>query len=242
MRVHIINPNANKEITEKIRSAALSVAHDDTCIIARNVAHGPETIECAVDEVLASAGVLDLILQGEQDHVDAHVIACFGDPALDAARELSSVPVIGIAGAAFQIASLVCHRFAIVTTRKRTVHFAKNLLVRYGYEHQCSGVYASDLAVADCESNPEASFLQIRKDAIKALSEGAEAIVLGCAGMADWEDRLTRELQVPVIDGVKAAVTLAESLGQLKIGVAKTGQYGLPFPKRFIGRYEHFSA
>lgn len=242
MRIHIINPNANQEMTEKIRSAAQSVAHEGTHIIARNVAHGPESIECAVDEVLASAGVLDLIRQGEQDGVDAHIIACFGDPALDAARELSSVPVIGIAGAAFQIASLVCHRFAVVTTRKRTIHFAENLLVRYGFEHQCSGVYASDLAVADCEANPEASFNSVRQDAIKALSEGAEAIVLGCAGMADWVDRLTIELQVPVIDGVKAAVTLAESLHQLKVGAAKTGQYGLPFPKLFIGRYEHFSS
>lgn len=113
--------------------------------------------------------------------------------------------------------------------------------MRYGFDHQCSGVYASDLAVADCENNPEASFDSVRRDAIRALDEGAEAIVLGCAGMADWVDRLTNELHVPVVDGVKAAVTLAESLHQLHLKTAKTGQYGQPFPKRFIGRYQHFS-
>lgn len=241
MRVQIINPNTNAAITKKIWQASMSVAHAGTEVIAKNVAHGPDTIECAVDEVLASTGVLELVLQGESEGVDAHIIACFGDPAIDAARELAQAPVIGIAGAAFQMASLISHKFAVVTTRKRTIAFAESLLSRYGFDHQCSGVYASDLAVADCELFPDAAFKMVYQDALLALKEGAEVIVLGCAGMSDWADKLSMMLSVPVIDGVKAAILLAESLHQLNLKTAKIGQYGQPFPKSFTGRYQHFS-
>ncbi|EPA8366469.1 aspartate/glutamate racemase family protein [Vibrio fluvialis] len=242
MKIQLINPNTCQGMTDKIALSAQSVCLSSSKIIARNPAHGPESIECALDEAIAAAALLDVIAQGEAEGVDAHIIACFGDPAIDAARELASVPVIGIAGAAFQLASLVSHRFGVVTTMSRTLPAAEHLLHRYGYHHLCSGVRATDIAVLDLEQIQASAYQQLLQECRAAIShDGAEAIVLGCAGMSDLAAELSATLNVPVIDGVAAAVKLAESLHALKLTTSKSGNYAAPLHKSFHGRYQHWS-
>ncbi len=242
MRIQLINPNTCQGMTDKIAASAQAVAQHSTEIIAHSPKHGPASIECAVDEAIAGAALLDLIVQGEEQGVDAHIIACFGDPALDAARELANAPVIGIAGAAFQFASLVAHRFGVVTTMRRTLPTAHHLLERYGYAHLCSGVRATEIPVLSLEHLERSVYQQLLNECRAAIEQdGAEAIVLGCAGMSDLALELGIELNVPVIDGVSAAVKLAESLNQLNLTTSKQGQYSAPLRKAFIGRYAHFS-
>jgi len=241
MHINLINPNTCLGMTENIGISAQSVALQTTKVTASSPKHGPESIECAFDEVIASAALLDVIRDGEAEQVDAHIIACFGDPALDAARELATVPVIGVAGAAFQLASLVAHRFGVVTTMTRTLPAAEHLLQRYGYQHLCSGVRATDIAVLDLEQISDDVYLALKSECEKAIQiDGAEAIVLGCAGMSELAGQLSEDLQVPVIDGVSAAVKLAESLHQLGLKTYKKGQYGTPLNKPFHGRYQHW--
>ncbi len=241
MQIQLINPNTSQGMTDKIASSAKAVALPETHIIARCPQHGPESIECAFDEAIAAAALLDVVAEGEAQGVDAHIIACFGDPSLDAARELANAPVIGIAGAAFQMASLISHRFGVVTTMTRTLPTAYHLLERYGYTHLCSGVRATDIAVLSLEQIEHSQYQQLLSECQAAINQdGAEAIVLGCAGMSDLAAELTQALKIPVIDGVTAAVKLAESLKQLNLSTSKSGQYAAPFNKRFIGRYAHF--
>ncbi len=243
MKIQLINPNTCLGMTSKIAQSARAVCLPDTQIIARSPEHGPESIECALDETIAAAALLDVIAQGEAENVDAHIIACFGDPAIDAARELASVPVIGIAGAAFQLASLVSHRFGVVTTMSRTLPAADHLLHRYGYHHLCSGVRATDIPVLDLEDLTDSAYQLLLNECQLAIREDkAEAIVLGCAGMSDLVEKLSAELSVPVIDGVTAAVKLAESLHQLKLTTSKSGQYAAPLKKSFKGRYQHWTS
>ena len=242
MKINLINPNTCLGMTEKIAASARAIALATTEIIASSPTHGPESIESAFDEVIASAALLDVIKQGEEQGVDAHIIACFGDPAIDAAREIATVPVIGIAGAAFQLASLVAYRFGIVTTMTRTLPASEHLLQRYGYQHLCSGARATDIPVLDLENTSDSIYEELKQACQKSIQEdGAEAIVLGCAGMSDLASKLSLDLQVPVIDGVSAAVKLAESLYQLGLKTCKIGQYGAPFDKTFQGRYQHWS-
>ncbi|TEW54463.1 aspartate/glutamate racemase family protein [Psychromonas sp. RZ22] len=243
MKINLINPNTCIGMTEKIANSARAVAINTTEIIASSPKHGPESIESAFDEVIASAALLDVIREGEAQQVDAHIIACFGDPALDAAREIATVPVIGIAGAAFQLASLVSYQFGIVTTMTRTLPASEHLLQRYGYQHFCSGARATDIAVLDLEDTSDEIYLELKQECEKSIRiDSAEAIVLGCAGMSDLAERLSEDLQVPVIDGVSAAVKLAESLHQLGLKTSKIGQYGQPLKKAFHGRYQHLDS
>ncbi len=242
MKINLINPNTNHGMTDKIAIAAQSAALSSTEITASCPVNGPESIESAFDETLAAAALLDVIRAGEDQGVDAHIIACFGDPALDAAREIATKPVIGIAGAAFQLASLVSYRFGVVTTMTRTLPASEHLLLRYGYHHLCSGVRATDIPVLELERLSKQAYQLLLSECRKAITEdGAEAIVLGCAGMSDLTCELSNELNVPVIDGVAAAVKLAESLHQLGLSTSKSGQYGAPLVKPIHGIFKHWS-
>ncbi len=242
MKINLINPNTCQGMTDKIAISAQAVASPGTEIIASSPVNGPESIESAFDETLAAAALLDVIRAGEEQGVDAHIIACFGDPALDAAREIATKPVIGIAGAAFQLASLVSYRFGVVTTMARTVPASEHLLQRYGYHHLCSGVRATDIPVLELESLSVQTYQLLAEECRKAIREdGAEAIVLGCAGMSDLASELSEALNVPVVDGVAAAVKLAESLHQLNLTTSKSGQYAAPLVKPIHGMFKHWS-
>lgn len=242
MKIQLINPNTSHDMTETIAHSARAACLPETEIIARCPSHGPKSIECAFDEAIAATALLDLIREGEARGVDAHIIACFGDPGIDAARELASVPVIGIAGAAFQLASLISYRFGVVTTLSRTLPTTTHLLQRYGYQHLCSGVRATDIPVLELEQLQAELYQQLQNECQAAIKQdGAEAIVLGCAGMTELAGQLSSSLNVPVIDGVTAAIKLAESLHQLHLTTAKCGQYAAPLRKAFDGRYQYWS-
>lgn len=242
MMIQIINPNTSTEMTRHIGDSARQVAAAGTEIRAVCPQHGPKSIECAFDETIAGAALLDVIRQGEADRVDAHIIACFGDPALAAARELADAPVIGIAEAAFHMATLISARFGIVTTLSRTLPVSEHLLHQYGCAHVCAGIRATDIPVLDLEQIDSESYQRLYRECQLSVEEdGAGAIVLGCAGMSNLVAQLSAALPVPVIDGVAAVVKLAESLNQLGLKTAKTGKYGQPLSKPFTYCYQHWS-
>jgi allantoin racemase len=236
VRLQVLNPNTSAPMTAQIAAAARAAAAPGTEIVTTGSAGGPASIESAFDEALALPGLLQA-LRGAKG-VQGHVIACFGDPGLDAARELADAPVIGIAEAAMQVAVLLAPRFAIVTTLARTVATAERLVVRYGHERRCTAVRATGLPVLALERAAEdpTLFAQIEAECRRALDhDRAEAIVLGCAGMAPLAARLAESLQVPVIDGVVAAVKLAEALAGARWRTSKRGDWAAPPAKPVTG-------
>lgn len=125
VRIQVINPNTSLAMTETIGAAARAVAAPGTEILAVCPRAGVPSIEGHFDEAIAAVGVLEQIRAGREQGVDGHVIACFGDPGLLAARELAQGPVIGIAEAAMHMATMVATRFSIVTTLPRTLIIAR---------------------------------------------------------------------------------------------------------------------
>ncbi len=236
MRIKVINPNTTWSMTETIGAAARRVASPGVEIVAVSPKHGPASIECHYDEAMACLGLLEEVRQGEAEGVDAYVIACFGDPGLDAAREVARGPVIGIAEAAMRAASYVATGFSVVTTLQRTVVIAEHLVDKYGVRGHCRRVRASDIAVLELENPQSNAYRTVLDECRRALAEdGSAAIVLGCAGMADLCDRLGDALGVPVIDGVVAAVAQAEALVRAGIRTSKVGDYARPMPKAYAG-------
>src|SRR5258705_1703647 len=96
MHLNIVNPNTTAAMTARIAAAAKRAARPDTVIRAVSSAFGPASIEGAYDDAFAVPGLLERIREGEAAGVDAHVIACFDDTGLDAARALADAPVVGI--------------------------------------------------------------------------------------------------------------------------------------------------
>lgn len=235
MKLLVVNPNTSEAMTAGIARAARAVAAPGTGIVAVNPGFGPQSIEGHFDEAVAAAGVAEQ-LRACTPAPDAAVIACFGDPGLDAAREALDGPVLGIAEAAFHAASMVATGFSVVTTMTRTCVIAERLVQRYGFERSCRGIHGTDIAVLDLEHGGAAALAQIEDCARQALArDRSEAIVLGCAGMAELAAALEQRLGVPVIDGVGVAVKFAEALVALGLRTSKRGDYARPLPKRYTG-------
>lgn len=243
MKIRVINPNTTHSMTETMGRVARAAAAPGTDIEAVQPQGGPVSIESHFDEVVASVGVAEQILQGEREGADAYIIACFGDPGLLSARELTRRPVLGIAEAAFHLATLVATRFSVVTTLGRTAIMAEHLLMAYGMSHRCRKVRAAEIPVLDLEHHPQACLDKIIAECRQAKAEdGIGALVLGCGGMAEMTDEIARAVGLPVIEGVSAAVKLAESMVQLGLETSKYGDLDFPRPKRFAGPFEHFGA
>jgi allantoin racemase len=242
MRILVVNPNTSVAMTEKIGAVARIVAAPGTEIIAVNPADGPVSIEGYYDEVFSVPGLLAEIAKGEASGVSAHIIACFDDTGLEAARSLASAPVIGIGEAAFHLASLVAHRFAVVTTLSRSIPAIETNLVKYGLASRCAKVRACEVPVLALDDPASNASAQISAEIERARHEDrAEAIVLGCAGMADLAARLTEQHGLPVIDGVASAVKLAEACGVLGLKTSKTGAYATPLSKTYLGAFAAFA-
>ena len=238
MRILLINPNTTARMTEGIGEAARRVALPSSRIAAVNPPDGPASIEGYVDEAFAVPGLLRTI-RHSRGQWDAYVIACFDDTGLEAARCLSEAPVLGIGEAAFHMASLLANRFSVVTTLSRSVAAIEHNLHRYGLAARCSRVRACEVPVLALEDPTSDATRRIAATIDAALREDrCEAIVLGCAGMAHVAGELSARFQVPVVDGVAAAVKLAEGLVALGLRTAKIGPYAFPGPKVYQGQFE----
>lgn len=238
MKISVVNPNTTTEMTQAIGAAARRSAAPGTELLISQSAHGPSAIEGPFDGAMCLPGLLQAVHDAEAAGARAHIIACFDDTGLDAARALSHRPVIGLGEAALHLASLVAQEFCVVTTLSRSVPTLKANVLRYGFERRCPQILASDIPVLELH-NPESG----ARDKISALiahgiGNGAEAAVLGCAGMADFAAELQRDLGVPVIDGVDAAVRLAEVLARSGLAPSKRGGWAAPHRARALIRMD----
>ncbi|NTY59604.1 Asp/Glu racemase [Mycolicibacterium sphagni] len=234
MRIWVINPNTTQAMTDTIAKCAATVAGPDVIVSGVTSEIGPESIESHYDEALSVPGVLRAVQRGEREGVDGYVIACFGDPGLDAAREVAAGPVIGIAEAAMQAASHLGTGFSIVTTLARTIGQSAHLTERYGMQRFCRGIHACEIPVLDLDTDPNARkvITEACREAIEA--DHSDAVVLGCAGMADMCGEISAELGVPVVDGVTAATLTVQSLLTMGLRTSKRGEYATPPVKRYL--------
>ena len=239
MKVLLVNPNTTASMTAKMHEAACAVASPRTGIVAVTAEYGPESIEGYYDEVFSVPAMLDAV----KAHADAAgvVVGCFDDTGVDAARCVTSAPVIGICQAAMQVASIVSGSFTVVTTLGRSVPALEHLARRYGYADLCRRVRASEIPVLALEDPASDARDRLRAEVRRALDEdGCEAIVLGCAGMVDMARSLSEDLSVPVVEGVTAAVKIVEGLAVLGIATSKRGGYAPPRPKAYTGAFVRY--
>ncbi|WP_377289933.1 aspartate/glutamate racemase family protein [Rhizobium sp. SG2393] len=241
MRILIVNPNTTVSMTEKAAEAARAVAAPGTTILAATSRMGPASIEGHYDGAIAVPGMLAEIRAAEADGIDAAIVACFDDTGLDAARAMAGVPVLGLCQSAVTTASFLAHRFTVVTTLERSRVLLEDLTRHYGMGGRAK-VRAADIPVLELEDAASGALGKLSAQIEAALAEdGAEAIVLGCAGMADLAGKLQATYGVPVIDGVSAAVKLAEGLVSQRLTSSKRGSYAAPLPKAYAGAMAGFA-
>lgn len=241
MRIALINPNTTASMTGKMAAAAAAAAAPSTRIEAITAAMGPASIEGYYDEALAVPGLLAELRRSEAAGVDAAIIGCFDDTGLDAARAMAAIPVLGLCEAALSLAGFVAKRITVVTTDMRARVPVEELVLRYGMAAKVR-VRAAGIPVLELENPASSAVSRLKAEIVQALDvDHAEAIVLGCAGMADLAASLQHEFGVPVIDGVGAAVRQAEALVSLGLKTSKRGAYAFPAPKPYDGLLSEFA-
>lgn len=226
-------------MTAGIDAVAQAVCFPQTQVLTTQPRLGPQSIECYADEYLAIPGILERVLEAERspaEQVDAYVIACWGDPGVDAARELTTKPVVGVAEASMYVANMLAARWGVVTTGHRVLDMIHQTIHKTGFGHRCVSIRTTGLAVVETEtarSQTLAALVAAGREAI--AQDRVEALCLGCAGMSGLDRDLEAELGIPVIDAVAAAVKLAESLVWLGKSTSKALTYQAPPAKPILG-------
>lgn len=237
MKIKLINPNTTQSMTDSIYRMAVKYADPGTEITAVSPKTGPDSIECYVDEYLAVPGVIQEVIKGDrEDNADAFIIACFGDPGLFAAREVTDKPVLGICEAAIAAAKFIAPYFSVVSVLDRSRKVTEDVVKAYGAESFCRSIRTTGLSVLDFGRDPEKGLAALAQQGRKAVTEdGAECVLLGCAGFVDFVDALKQELGVPVLDGIMPAIKLAEALVKMGVKTSKANTWKEPEPKDFKG-------
>lgn len=229
MKILVINPNASKSVTDHIRHELEKIKRSDTELTVVNPEHGPVSIESAYDETLAAFYTMDLVKKANADGYDAIVLACFSDPGLDAAKELSKIPVVGIEEATLHMAAMLGHRFSIMTGMRRRIPTRDWHVRLRGVESFYASSPSLDMSVLEMDANPEKSKKRILELARKCVVEDrAEVIVLGCAGLTGYAEDIERELGAVVLDPTSVAFKMAEAMADLKLHHSKAGRFSNP--------------
>jgi allantoin racemase len=230
-RLALLNPNTSPEHTEAMTRVAQEALGPGCRVVPATAPRGPSSIESSADEVVAAAETLQLVRA--TNDVDAYLIACFGDPALDAAREVTEAPVVGIGEAAYVAASQVARRFAVLTTLGRGVPELEDGIERQGLTRRCVGVLPLDVPV-EAQGDEPAYAALLGAGRVAVAERNAEALVLACGAMAETARALSRELGVPVCDGVAFGALLAYGLARSGLRTSKVGAYSWPEAIRYV--------
>ncbi|HEX9519787.1 MAG TPA: aspartate/glutamate racemase family protein [Streptosporangiaceae bacterium] len=235
MRILVVNVNTSQTMTSVIEAGARRYASAGTQIIALQPYFGAEAVDCNFESYLSAVAVMDRVLAYDGPY-DAVVLAGFGEHGRDGIAELIEQPVVEICEASAHVAMMIGRAYSVVTTLQRSVPAIEDRLRLAGLWDRCASVRASGMSTLEVDNDPAAAIRAIVAEAAVAVgTDHAEVICLGCAGMAGLEEAITSELHVPVVDGVGAAVRLAEAIIGLGLKTSKVSTFSPPEPKKIIG-------
>ena len=202
----VVNPNSNPAVTAGLDVALapyrLPGAPEIHCLTLED---GPFGIQSQADAQNAIAPLMRLV-ETRQD-AGAIVIACYSDPGLDVCRTLTRAPVFGIQEAGLLTAMARADRFGVIAVADGSIPRHRLTMRRMGVLGRLAAERAVNLTV-DETARPEA-FDRLLEVGTALKADGAETLILGCAGMARHQARLSDALNLPVIDPVRAAVAMA---------------------------------
>lgn len=220
MKIMIINPNSDSEMTKRIQTSAKHFVNDRCDVICKCVKSAPRFIETYEDKMNSAYGMVELVKSNE-DEYDAFIIACHCDPNLDLIKEITSKVVVGIGEASMKIASMIGHKFSVISTDKHSIPNKEALIRKYHLENVNASVRAIEQNIEEYDIKKklyETSKMAIEEDM-------AEVIVLGCAGYTGIDKELEEELKIPVLDGVICALIIAEGLVNYNVSISKLRRY-----------------
>jgi allantoin racemase len=229
MKVLVINPNTSQEMTRQVEGALRAVKEPDTSLLVVNPDDGPRGLSSARDDLFAGGEVVRLIKRYDSESYDGVLIAAYCDPGLTASKEVCSVPVVGIAETCSHVACLLGAKFSVLTSTDSRVP-SKEVYVRtMGLGERLASVRALGVTAVEASLDPrrtKAAIMEVGRSAVEG--DGAEVLILGCAGMAGYAEEVEQALGVPVLDPTAVALKVLEGLIRLHIRQSKVRLYAYP--------------
>jgi allantoin racemase len=222
-RLLLVNGNASADITRKLSLAAEALLGGRASIVLVTPDFGPAYIRTRAEATIAGHAILSAVAKAVRATPEAAfqacILACFGEPALFAAREVFDFPVVGMVEASVVTALQLGSRVAIITGGERWPTMIRELLRGYGLDTRCVGVLQASLGGADPLEGVEAAV----GDAVERLK--ADVVIVGGATLAGAAERLQPRVPVPLVDSFAAAVLQAEALARLGAPKARRGAF-----------------
>jgi Asp/Glu/hydantoin racemase len=211
-RLLLINPNTSASIGALLQHHAQVAAGGEVQVITRSARFGAPYIACEASYAVAAHATLDAwaaAIAPGQSRFDSVLIGCFGDPGLLALRQVSQLPVTGLAEASF-IAAAAQGRFVIVTGGERWKPMLERLAHSLGFAEHLAGVHTVTATGAELAADPLAAQVLLARACNEAASRfGAQSVILGGAGLAGMAATIQPVVSVPVLDSVLAGVAHA---------------------------------
>lgn len=210
----VINPNSTVAVTDAIDALAAVHRGPGLTIRCETLAEGPSELSGYADRARVT---LPLIARVREAEADAVVVACFGDPGVQALREAVNIPVYGIGETGYLVAMSRGDRFGILSTGPRAVKRHLRGLREAGLEGHLAADLPIGMMMADLPRDPAATLARMAEVGRDLIAAGADSIVTGCAGMAPFMADLSRELKIPVVEPTLATIGLAAA--NLRAGI-----------------------
>jgi Asp/Glu/hydantoin racemase len=224
----LVNPNTTASITDLVLKVAQQFASPGTRLRAVSGAFGPRYIASRVGYAIAGHAAVDA-LANDTGPKDAVVLACFGDPGLDALKEIANVPVVGMAEASILQACTLGGRFSIVTGGERWKPMLEEFVAQRGLSARLASVRTVAPTGADIARDPQAAMSLLAGSCTACATEdGADAVILGGAGLAGLAAKLAPMVEVPLLDGVACAISTAEAMARQRPVKAQRGPLATP--------------
>ena len=206
-RILVINPNSNDDVTkgfsEVLDPLRLQGGPDIECV---TLSEGPFGIETQEHVESVTLPLRRTVV--ERNDVDAFVIACYSDPGITVCREATSKPVFGIQESGILAALSRGERFGVIALGPQSIKRHLRYIRQLGLENRLAAERPLHLSVAAAEeADAYPRVLEVARDLVE--QDGADVLLLGCAGMTRHRLPLEQALAVPVVDPVQMAVAQA---------------------------------
>ena len=236
--IRVVSPITTKGFRKD--SDLLPLGGDIFKVSASQIEMGPASIESEFDEAMCQPDTILKIIDAEKEGCDGVVIDCMGDPGLQGARECVTIPVIGPCETAMHYASMLGHKFSVLTVLERTVPLIENLSLLYGVSTKVASVAPVNIPVLELENDLDYTLNRMTEVSVETIkNDNASVIIFGCTGMLGCADALKSKLMekgydVPVIDPIPLAVQTAYTCAKLKLSQSKHS-YPMPPEKGMVG-------
>jgi allantoin racemase len=229
LNIRVIVPVSTNKWDENVESDYQRLKRPETSIEIIHLKQGPEAIQSEYDEANATPFILREVTRAMAAHEDAVIIYCFSDPALNAAREISTIPVLGIGESSQLFAMGLAERIGILATVDQTVSKIRRKLASRGFSSRFPSIRTLNIPVLDYDQPEKVLKKALEVTRIMVSQEGAEALILGCGSILHIREKLQEALSIPVIVPGEVALKHAEMMMDLRLSQSKRS-YMVPLP------------